>query len=98
MLNDQSLESLPSFTTATAPGIDQMKLPQQYRADVGGYQAPGKAAPSVIHQAGGLLKKFDTPILGNPVEGIADYMINFGYDDSAKERAKRAASAGLDLI
>ena len=98
MLSDQSLESLPSFTNATAPSIDQMKLPQQYRADVGGFQAPGKAVPSVIHQAGGLLKKFDTPILGNPVEGLADYMINFGYDDSAKERAKRAASAGLDLI
>ena len=98
MLSDQSLESLPSFTTATAPGIDQMKLPQQYRADIGGFQAPGSAVPSAVHQAGGLLKKFDTPILGNPVEGVADYMINFGYDDSAKERAKRAASAGLDLI
>ena len=95
MLSDQSLESLPSFTTATAPGIDQMKLPQQYRADVGGYQAP--VAP-LVNQFGHAIGGYELPIIGDPVEGLSNYLINFGYDDPAAERLKRAAMAGLDVI
>ena len=95
MLSDQSLESLPSFTTATAPSIDQQKLPQQYRADVGGYQAP--VAP-LINQFGHAIGGHELPIIGDPVEGLSNYLINFGYDDPAAERLKRAAMAGLDVI
>jgi len=95
MLSDQSLESLPSFTTATAPSIDQMKLPQQYRADVGGYQAP--VAP-LVNQFGHAIGGYELPIIGDPVEGLSNYLINFGYDDPAAERLKRAAMAGLDVI
>jgi hypothetical protein len=95
MLSDNSLESLPSFTTAAAPGIDQQKLPQQFRADVGGFQAP--ALPRV-NQFGQAISGFELPLIGNPVEGVADYLQNFGYDDPATERLKRAAMAGLDVI
>lgn len=86
----------PSEVISSAPFIDQMSLPQKFRADIGGFESP--SSPAFINEAGASLKKLELPIIGNPLEGVADYLENFGYRDSTEERLKRAASAGLDLI
>ena len=98
MLSDSSLKGLPSFTTATAPLIDQQKLPSHLRARVGGIEGPSQLVPSIIHKAGGALDKVELPVVGKPFEGVADYLRNFGFDDSNKERFKRAVFAALDVI
>lgn len=82
--------------------MDQLaKLPSNVRPDVGSIQGPIKGDSDVvaaIQDLGGLLSKFEVPVLGNPVQGLADYMQNFGYNDSEKERLKRAALAVLDFL
>lgn len=98
ILLDDSLRSLPSFTVATAPMIDQQKLPSHLRASVGGIEAPSQLVPNIVHDFGQALHNLEFPLVGKPLEGVADYLMNFGYDDSRQERFKRAALAGLDII
>ena len=87
---------LPSNVEITAPFIDQSNIPTQFRPGLGGIQSP--ISPSFINQAGGKLKRLEFPVIGNPLEGVSDYLENFGYEDSSAERLKRAAMAGLDII
>jgi hypothetical protein len=98
MILDDSLRSLPSFTTATAPWVDQQKLPGHLRASVGEIEAPSQLVPNIVHDFGQALHNLEFPLVGKPLEGVADYLMNFGYDDSRQERLKRAAMAGLDII
>ena len=88
--------NLPSATAINAPFIDQSNIPTQFRPGLGGIQSP--ISPSFINQAGGKLKRLEFPVIGNPLEGVSDYLENFGYEDSSAERLKRAAMAGLDII
>ena len=87
---------LPSNVSINAPFMDQSNIPSQFRPDLGGIESPN--SPTFINQAGAKLKRLEVPILGNPLEGVADYLENFGFLDSSEERLKRAALAGLDLI
>tara|TARA_R110000851_G_scaffold326229_1_gene494691 strand:- start:70 stop:885 length:816 start_codon:yes stop_codon:yes gene_type:complete len=86
----------PSSVAINAPFIDQSNMPSQFRSDLGGIQSPN--SPTFINQTGAKLKNLDMPLIGNPLEGVADYLENFGYRDSAGERMKRAGFAALDLL
>lgn len=94
--------SLATSITNPLLSMEQLaKLPGHLRPDVGSIQGPIKGDSDVvaaIQDLGGLLSKFEVPVLGNPVQGLADYMQNFGYNDSEKERLKRAALAVLDFL
>lgn len=98
MLEDRSLESLPSFTATRAPFIDQSKIPAQFRPEVGGLKGGNPSVPIALSQAARVLDKVEVPVIGKPFEGVADYLRNFGFDDSNKERFKRAVFAALDVI
>lgn len=98
----QPTNSLAPNITNPLLSMEQLaKLPGHLRPDVGSIRGPIKGDSDVvaaIQDLGGLLSKFEVPVLGNPAQGLADYMQNFGYNDSQKERLKRAAMAVLDFL
>ena len=92
---------LTPYTNSELLSLDQLsKLPSSARPDVGGIQGPidPEGLGSSIRDLGALLSKLELPLVGNPLEGVSEYMQNFGYNDSEKERLKRAAMAVLDLL